>query len=246
MDLATNQMGAAGREFLAVFRREPGRSQLILKLGLAGPLLLLAWAWAGPWLLSEAAVLATTGLLVLAYGVAMTVLTAMLVHSADRWQVESAVEARRLMSRGRRGGREEAETVSFHHIHFLLRLQEEVRASRRSGTAASIVVMKVTSPAAEPSSAVMEQVAFDMAHLAVSHARTLTTPSAIGAAEYAFILPGADSQAAKALVSALTNALGDYWCTFGIASYPEDDADAETLLDQAREQCHGSSVARAS
>jgi hypothetical protein len=79
-----------------------------------------------------------------------------------------------------------------------------------------------------------------MAQMAANHASTMTMPSAIGPQEYAFLLPETDRAAARARVTPLLNPLGDYWCDFGIAVYPDDSTEAESLVHIARDQVESS------
>jgi len=58
-----------------------------------------------------------------------------------------------------------------------------------------------------------------------------------GETEFLFCLPQTDSKGVKTFTSQLVTALGRYWCHFGVATYPEDGTDAETLFNRAREAC---------
>lgn len=223
---------------MALAQKEPERTKLLLKVAGGGALALLLWTWAGKTFLNDVEFVLLNLVAIVGYAVAIVLFTGQLVRGADRWQVESAEQARRLLSKGRH-----AETVSadpgiatFDHWYFVLRLEEEIKRARRHGTPVAVVMMKVGKPGDEPSAAMTEQISFDMAQLATSHANTMTMPSAIGPLEYAFLLPDSDRKEAKGRITPLLAPLGDYWCDFGIAVYPDDGTDAEDLVEMAREQ----------
>ncbi len=227
--------------FIDTLRREPDRAVVLLRLAIAVPPAVALWSLLAPWTLPDLGVAAVTMLVVLAFGGVMAWLASSLTRHADRWQIQSAVEARRLLSR-REAPREperRAEDSSFHQTYFMLRLQDEVRAARRIGAPMTVVVLKISEPVAGGSQALIEQVNFDMARLSASHARTIRAPSAIGPLEFAFCVPEQDRGETKTLVRQILGALGDYWCAYGIAAYPEDASEASALLDIAREQAEG-------
>ncbi len=235
----------APRESLfSVARAEPERAKLLLQVVAGGAVAMAAWSWAGAMLFGDLIFLPLTLLLTAVYSLAVVVLAGDLVRHADRWQVDSALQARRLMSTGAgavpaaRGSATAAgaNPASFDHWYFVLRLDDEIKRARRQGSQVSVVMMKVTAPGGETSPAVTEQISFDMATMAANHAQTMTMPSAISAQEYAFLLPGTDRDEAKARIAPLLNPLGGYWCQFGIAVYPDDGTDAEALVHIARAQ----------
>jgi hypothetical protein len=41
-------------------------------------------------------------------------------------------------------------------------------------------------------------------------------------------------------VSKVVQALGNYWCHFGVAVYPNDATSANSLIERAREKCEES------
>jgi hypothetical protein len=166
-------------------------------------------------------------------------LTGHLVRRADRWQVESALQARRLLSTGRHTNQiASADTpiATFDHWYFVLRLEDEIKRARRQGTGVSVAMMRIGLPGEAPTAAMTEQINFDVAQLAANHAQTMTMPSAIGPLEYAFLLPNTDRKEARARIAPLLAPLGDYWCEFGIAVYPDDGTEAEGLVMLARER----------
>lgn len=223
---------------------EPERTRTLLKVAGAGAVALLVWSWLGRTVAGELVFVVTDLVAIVAYSTAIVLMTGNLVRDADRWQVESALQARRLMSRGPRrnaGPARPGEPVAttFDHWYFVLRLEDEIKRARRYGKQVSVVIMKLGTPDGEPSAALTEQINFDVAQLAANHSGTMTMPSAIGPLEYAFLLPETDRNGAKARVAPLLTPLGDYWCRFGIAVYPDDGAEAETLLELARVQVEG-------
>src|SRR5581483_991156 len=111
---------------------------------------------------------------IVAYSTAIVVMTGNLVRDADRWQVESALQARRLMSRGPRrdsgpAPAGEPTATTFDHWYFVLRLEDEIKRARRYGKQVSVVIMKLGTPEGEPSAALTEQINFDVAQLAANH-----------------------------------------------------------------------------
>jgi hypothetical protein len=247
---------------MALFRREPERSKLVLKIGAAGLVAVAAWALLAPLALPAIVVIPVFVLLLAVYGTMMVVLAADLVRSLDRYQVESAVHARRLMSTtltatagaaaaesgvskllprpSFRPDPEDLLAPNFYDWYFSIRLEEEVKKSRREGASMAVVVMHVAPHSSDPSHAEIEQIDIEMAKLASDHQDKLKIPTALDILEYGFYLPGMDSFAAKALVSRLVSHLGDYWCYYGIAVYPDDASNGEGLLNQARELCEAS------
>src|SRR5262249_18838220 len=158
---------------------------------------------------------------------------ARLVKAMDRWQVESAKQATRLATTRRRVDRPTGETVlpplpatNFQQTYFLLRLNEEVSQARRHGHLLSLIALDVTVPHQTMTPDLTEQVAFEMAHIASDHSRTISFPLSTGETEYMFCLPQTDGRGVKAFTSSLVQSLGRYWCHFGIVTYPDDGTDA--------------------
>ncbi len=227
--------------FVSLVRSQPERAKLLAEVAGAGALTLSVWSWLGGSLVSEVAFLPLTLAMLVAYAAALALLTGNLVHDADRWQVESAMQARRLMtssgSTARPATNQPAESgpATFDHWYFTLRLEDEIKKARRNGGQVSIVLMKIEAPGGT-STAVTEQINFDVASMAASHVKTMSMPSAIAPLEYAFLLPDSDRGDARARVAPLLGTLGDYWCEFGIAVYPDDATDAEALVGIARRE----------
>jgi hypothetical protein len=73
----------------------------------------------------------------------------------------------------------------------------------------------------------------------------MTMPSAIGPLEYAFLLPGTGRDESRARVAPLLGPLGDYWCEFGIAVYPDDATQAQALVELARKEIEDSLAKKA-
>ena len=224
---------------LSLMHTEPERAKLLLKVACGGAMALLLWTWAGQYVAGQFVFLLVNLVAILAYCTAVMYLTGHLVRGADRWQVESALQARRLLSTGRHANdaaTQEPPLATFDHWYFVLRLEDEIKRARRQGTQVSVVMMKIGVPGNAPTAAMTEQINFDVAQLAANHAQTMTMPSAIGPLEYAFLLPNTDRNEARARVAPLLAPLGDYWCEFGIAVYPDDGTEAEGLVMLARER----------
>jgi hypothetical protein len=222
---------------LSLIHTEPERAKLLLKVASGGALALVLWAWAGREVTGQFVFLLVNLAAIAAYCATLIALTGTLVRRADQWQVDSALHTRRLLSSGRHAetGPNEPAVVTFDHWYFVLRLEDEIKRARRVGSQVSVVILKVGTPG-EPTAAMTEQINFDMAQMAANHAKTMTMPSAIGPQEYAFLLPDTDKTEAKARVAPLLAPLGDYWCDFGIAVYPDDGTAAEGLVMLAHDR----------
>jgi hypothetical protein len=246
---------------ISVIRREPERSNLLLKLGIGVPVVIVIGDVVARLFIPTVAVAPITLALILLYGAGIALLAAHLVHTADRWAVDSAMQARRLWTVSRRANEQltsddideytpdetEGPTapstmlgVSFSRVYFLLRLQEEVMRCRREGSVMSLVYIDAMQPGQETSSAALEKTVFEMANLASHHVKTISLPLHAGPTEYAFCLPHSNAEETNDFVSKLVRALGDYWCHFGTAVYPEDGSDAESLFNHAKLECDAS------
>ena len=238
---------------LSLFNREPEQSQFLLKFGLGGPVVIVVWHLLGGYFLPVYALAPLTLVIILLYGAATALLTFRLVHNTDRWQMESAEQSRRLLgssTTGRRmvAGELDSDDVaipppppaSFPQVYFLMRLQEEVMRCRREGTEMSVIALDATRSGEEPGQTLIEKTSFEIATLAAGHSRTISLPLSVSATEYIFCLPNSDRAFTEDFVSKLVRALGDYWCHFGVAVYPEDGTDGESLFNHARQECEAS------
>jgi GGDEF domain-containing protein len=251
---------------VSILRREPERSAMLLKVGLAGPLLVVAWNLVGSLFLSPLIIMPFSLLLILSYAGVFGYLMARLVRSADRWEVDSAMHARRLLNGNRRGDyqapepeglplaamaalaspdgrplKPQASQADFHRVYFMLRLEEEVHQARREGRAMTVLAIDVSVPHQdELTAAAREKLAFDLATIASGQSNVIGHSLSIGATEFVFSLPHCDENEAKAFVKKLLTGLGNYWCHFGLAVYPREGTNAELLFDSARERCDDS------
>jgi hypothetical protein len=115
-----------------------------------------------------------------------------------------------------------------------------VLRSRREGHELSVIALELNVPGQEISPAVVEQVSFEVAHLASSQAKSISQSLAVGPNEFVFCLPGFDHAASRDFMRKVVQGLGSYWCHFGMAVYPENATDAESLFNFARQQCEQS------
>jgi hypothetical protein len=222
--------------FLSLLHTEPERTRLLLKVAGGGALALLVWAAVGKAVVSDVVFLLIDLVAIAAYSTAVAILTGNLVRGADRWQVESAMQARRLLSSPRKAepAAGDPQTATFDHWYFILRLEDEIKRARRYGSPLSVVILHLGPPGEEPTPAITEKIDYDVAQLAANLAKTMTMPCAIAPLEYAFILPESDRNEARARIAPLMTPLGDYWCRFGISVYPDDATAAEELVQLAR------------
>jgi GGDEF domain-containing protein len=252
---------------VSILRREPEQSALLLKVGLAGPLLIVAWNLLGSLFLSPLIIMPFSLLLILSYAGVFGYLVARLVRSADRWEVDSAMQARRLLNGNRRGDyqspepeaglplaamaalaspdgrppKPQASQADFHRLYFMLRLEEEVHEARRQGRGMTVLALDVSVPHQEElTAAARDKLALDLATIASGQSAVIGHSLSIGATEFVFSLPHCDENEAKAFVKKLLTGLGNYWCHFGISVYPREGTTAELLFDSARERCDDS------
>lgn len=281
---------------LAALRREPDQADVLLKVGLGGPLVIVVWDWLAGSVLPSLAVAPLTFILVLLYGGVVAYLAARLVEAEKQWQVDAAQQASRLIASRRRFGPQgqvyadpppaprpvavQAEGPSpvapqpqpaaqqaapppppppppsppppaplppslepepgFQQRYFLMRLEAELQEARREGRQMSLVALDVTIPGQELTRAAVDRVCAEMAYIAASHPKTISRPVSVGPTEFLYSLPRLDENEAKAFVSKVVQALGDYWCHFGIAVYPNDATDAESLIERALDACEES------
>lgn len=241
---------------LSLAASEPERTRLVLKVAGLGCVAVALWVLLASWLLPLVAFVPLTIVVLAVYAGTLVFLTGRVVHAADRWQIESAAQARQFLrsgyARGTRwaAGQMPAQTdldsgpaedpssggESFQRLYFALRLDQEVRRCRREGDVMTVVVLEVAHPSREPRSAEIEKMTFDIAKLATDHGHIVVLPTYIGPAQYGFYVPDANMADARSSVFPLLKALGSYHWEAGFASYPGDGGDGDTLLARAMEQ----------
>jgi len=222
---------------VALFSHDPSQTGLFATVALAGLVIIGLWGLYGDLFLSNMVVVAVSEVLILCCVGTLAFLTGRLVRSHDRWQVESALTLRELLSEGKDGTANLQTGSPFHARQFRLRVEEEIRRCREYGTSVSVVALRLELPSQQPSRAGFSQANFDMAELLTSHRQALLSPTALGMFEYAFLLPNSEHRAAQAMATFVANALKRYRCSFGFAVFPDDGEDFDTLLRRATEQC---------
>lgn len=128
----------------------------------------------------------------------------------------------------------------FNEQYFMLRLREQVKDARRDGRQMCVAAIEVNIPGGEGDASDMARIAKEMARIGADQWKTIGQPLAINENEYVFSLPTSTEDDAKLFVREVVQALGDYWCHFGVANFPRHATDAEGLLDQARAACDDS------
>ncbi len=123
----------------------------------------------------------------------------------------------------------------FSEAYFMLRLQEEVASARRDGREMSVIAIDATVPGAAMSRETAERIAGDMAKIAADHHKTISHTLCLSKSEYVMSLPHTTAKEAKGFLSNMVQALGNYWCHFGVAVYPDDATSAEGMVNHARE-----------
>ena len=129
---------------------------------------------------------------------------------------------------------------AFNEAYFLMRLQEQVKDARRAGYEMCVAAVHVTLPGMETTPGVAEAVAYDVARIASEQARIMSLPLALSDSEFVFSLPHTGLDDTKQFVREVVRALGEYWCYFGIAAFPDHATDAQGLVEKAREACDSS------
>lgn len=251
---------------VAALRREPAGAVALVKLSLIAAAVIVGWDVLAGMALSLVIVKAGLALLVLGYGAAIAYLAARIIASTANWASGSASAATKLSARrvdvdilrrrpdepipapgvdGARGDEPAAATaafdpVAFNEAYFLMRLQEEVKDARRAGYEMCVATVHVTLPGMESTPELAEAVAYDVARIAAEQARIMSLPLALNDAEFVFSLPRTGLADTKQFVREVVRSLGEYWCYFGIAAFPDHATTAQDLVEKAREACDAS------
>lgn len=209
-----------------------GRFTAVALLGLA-----VIWAWGlyGDLFLSNFIVVTTSAFLIAGYSGYLVVVGAEIMRSHDRWEVDSALTLRDMLVDRSEGGGVQAGSPFYLRL-FRLRVEEEVRRCDRAGSPLTVVVIRLQLPGQSPSHSTFSRASAEMANVAAAHPDLVTCPTALGLFEYAFLLPGRDTDEAEAAAEVIGKALPRYRCLFGFALFPEDGASADDLLRFAMEQ----------
>jgi hypothetical protein len=195
------------------------------------------WGLYGDLFFSNLLVVAVTEALIVCYAGSIAVLAGRMVRSQDRWQVESALTLRDLLSESKDRAANLQADSPFYVKQLRLRLDEEIRRCEEYGTSLSLVAVRLEIPSEAPTRAGFSQANLDMAELVTSHRHALISPVALGMFEYAFILPNCERRAAQAVTTFVARALRRYRCSFGLAVFPDDGRDGGALLQHAIDQC---------
>lgn len=230
-----------------VFQREPDRSGFLLKMSGLGIVMITAWQVLAGLFLGPFVAVPISLILLALYAASLVFQTARLVHESDRWQKETKQTAEALTAGDRRRPehlrliasndgvpvRSLVATNSFHRAHFLLNVQEEILRARREGQAVALLALDVSYPGREGSAAEMDALSAQMAELANRQARVIRLAYSPAATRFSFLLKDGDVRSVRAFTSEVVQALGDYWCVYGLATYPEDATEALPLYEAA-------------
>ena len=230
------------------FKREPEQTSFLIRFGLGGAFVIAVYSAIAGLFLNALIAQPVTLILSLIYGFVLVISTARLVSSAvSRRFVESALSSRtphRVAERANSEAAQQAsaaalapmrEQASFSRAFFMMRVQDEVAAARRDGREMTVVAIEATVPGMPMNADLTERIANEFAKLAASHYKTISQTLSVSESEYVMSLPTTDSVEAKAFVSMVVQALGNYWCHFGTAVYPADGTSAESLVAYARQ-----------
>jgi GGDEF domain-containing protein len=125
----------------------------------------------------------------------------------------------------------------FNEQYFLMRLREQVKDARRDGRQMCVASIEVNVPGREMTGEETDRIAFEMARIGAQQWKVIGQPLAMSENEYVFSLPTSTADDAKLFVREVVQALGDYWCHFGVSVFPKNATDAEGLVEKAREAC---------
>ena len=244
---------------LPALKREPELSKRLFKLACGGAVGIIAWDTLSALVLPGVITAVADLLLILVYAAVVSYHVVNIVHTMDNWHVQSARQAARLATARRRSDiasqavagndvhegpaattPEPSPQAVFHHSIFMMRLQEEVASARRHGEVMAVAALDVTVPDSALTMAVIDRVNSELAKLVATQSQTISLAASVGPTEIVFSLPGANAKGAQSFVSKLVQALGNYWCHYGIAVYPGEATSAESLLRLARDNCEAS------
>lgn len=222
-------------QFATVLSHDRGGTGILVVVALAGLIVIGLWGLYGDLFLSNLVVVAVAEVLIVLYAGSLTLIAARLVRSHDRWQVESALTLRDLLSEGGSGNVQAGSPFSARQLG--LRLEQEIRRCKEYGTSLSVVAVRLELPGRSPSHAIFSQANFEMAELVTLHREALISPTPLGMFEYAFCLPNCERRAAQAITAFIAHSLSRYHCSFGIAVYPDDGEEGNALIQLATAQC---------
>ena len=220
------------------FKREPEQTNFLIKLVLGGAIVVAVFSVVAAVLVNSIVVLPVTLILGLIYSSAVVMTTARLVFAGvGRRYMESALHSRTpaQVQESAAAVTPTAEQASFSQSYFMLRLQDEVAAARRDGREMTVIAIEATRPGFEMDRESAEKVAKEIAEIASNHNKTISNTLSMSESEYVMALPHTSAAEAKAFLSNLVQSLGNYWCHFGTASYPNDGTTADGLVRFARE-----------
>ncbi len=221
----------------ALFSHDPAQTGVLVTVALFGLASIGLWGLYGDLLFSNLVVVVAIEALIVCYGAFLFALMARLVRTQDRWQVESALTLRDMLSRGSDAAVSVQAGSPFYAGQLRLRLEEEIRKCKEYGTLLTLVAVRLELPGQAPSRAGFTQANFDVAQLVTSHREALVCPTALGMFEYVFLLPNCDRRSARSIIMFVASGMKHYRCFFGRAVFPDDGEDADTLLRCATEQC---------
>jgi diguanylate cyclase (GGDEF)-like protein len=128
-------------------------------------------------------------------------------------------------------------TALYHRWYFELRLAEELHRCQRYGLSMAVLYLRLgkspTDPtfALEPGSEIR-----GLAQITSHVVRSVDLLAHLGENEYAVCLPHSDAEGAEAAVARIAKELKEYEAEIGYAVYPEDAADADSLIVAARDR----------
>jgi hypothetical protein len=212
---------------------QAARAGMVAAAGLA---VVLLWGLYGDLFLSNLVVVFVIELMLVILVPVLVAVVANLVRDYDRWQVESALTFRQMLSENKGASVSFQAGSPFHHRQLELRLSDDIKRSRDYGLPVALLAVRLELKGHSPSHAVFVSTNMEVAALANAHRDLLATLTPVGMFEYVLWLPGHDGKAAMNVARFLERELKRYQCTFGLAVCPEDGTDADDLLRDAVRQ----------
>ena len=217
----------------------------VLAPALLGLVAVAALDWLAAGALAPVALVALAVGLTAAYAGVVAALIVAAVRRAGRFHDVMLLQALRQAEASKKLAIYDQQTGLFHRWYFEFRLSGEVKRCQRYGSEMAVLAIRVEPSDGNIPSATWEVVSSDLALLVARTMRTVDIPATLGALEYALCLPECDRAGAEEAAQRVLDALGDYDAAVGLALYPEDGSDGETLLEQARQRADRRSSAAA-
>src|SRR4030042_1068271 len=127
----------------ALYSHDPGQTGRLAGVASFGLVVIGLWGLYGDLFLSNLVVVAVAEVMVACYAGSLAFLAGRLVRSQDRWQVESALTLRELLSEGRDDAANPLTGAPFSARQLRLRLDASLRRCKEGGTPLTVVAVRL-------------------------------------------------------------------------------------------------------